>query len=192
MSRCPPPLGPMCWGERSSICRASSPTVSVLPRQESPHRQTGSRPSWAPWYPESELAWRRGSESAARGSRVSGWEQVNNTALVQLLCLQLPAVSLGSRRGRQVPERGQSRTLVPVIPAAPGWAWKQGWGWFSFCLLSCPALLPAFLFPATLAGGPLGSLGFFSFVLFPLHSPGSGAYSLWHLHPLGIDQFAVS
>lgn len=29
MSRCPPPLGPMCWGGRSSTCQASSPTVSA-------------------------------------------------------------------------------------------------------------------------------------------------------------------
>lgn len=34
MSQCPPPLGPTCWEGRSSICRASSPMVSVLLRQK--------------------------------------------------------------------------------------------------------------------------------------------------------------
>lgn len=71
MSRCPPPLGPTCWGGRSSTCQASSPTVSVLPRQESlcPERHErsvkqgagpagpGEHAGGRMGYPVSEPAW---------------------------------------------------------------------------------------------------------------------------------------
>lgn len=74
MSRCPPPLGPMCWGGKSSTCRASSPTVSVLPRQESPcperHERgvkqgaglagPGEHAGGRMGYPASEPAWEWG------------------------------------------------------------------------------------------------------------------------------------
>lgn len=67
-----------------------------------------------------------------------------------------------------MPERGQSRTVVPVVPATPSYAWKQGWEWFSFCLLSSPATLLAFLLLSCYSSRSLlGPPGFFSFVLFP-------------------------
>lgn len=53
-----------------------------------------------------------GMEECGQRQQGVGREQLNSTALVQLLCLQLPAVSPGSR------------TLVPVIPAALGCTWS--------------------------------------------------------------------
>lgn len=152
MSRCPPPLGPMCWGGRSSICRASSPMVSPLPRQEGPHGQkrsvswgagpagpgelAGQRGTRCPTGP----AGRRGSKGDQRQPGLRGREQVNKTALIQLRRLRFPDGS------RMVPGCWPgSRMLARVIPTAPSCAWKRGPGEFALSSLApLPVFLPSF------------------------------------------------
>ena len=162
MSRCPPPLGPTCWGGRSSTCRASSPMVSVLPRQERlrPERcersvKQGAGPvgpgehggaawgsQWGTWgrvgYPASELVWESGQ--GQRGVGVGAGDQHGCRTV------PLPGLPAVSGRADRCP-RGLSGTVVPVISATPGSAWERGRQWFSFISLlsSLAVLLPVLL-----------------------------------------------
>jgi len=134
MSRCPPPLGPTCWGGRSSTCRASSPTVSVLPRQESPHPErhergvkqgAGSRPSWARGtrrgrmgYPASELVWEWGQGQRGVGVGASDQHGCGTVPLPGL-----PAVSGRADRWPRegCPGQGFLSSLPPqAVPGSEG------------------------------------------------------------------------
>lgn len=198
MSRCPPPLGPTCWGGRSSTCRASSPMVSVLPRQERlrPERcersvKQGAGPvgpgehggaawgsQWGTWgrvgYPASELVWESGQ--GQRGVGVGAGDQHGCRTV------PLPGLPAVSGRADRCP-RGLSGTVVPVISATPGSAWERGRQWFSFIsLLSSLAVLLPVLWPSCSSSRrPVGT----SWVPFPPCSPGRSALSLKHPHPLG-------
>lgn len=149
MSRCPPPLGPTCWGGRSSTCRASSPTVSVLPRQErlrpercersvkqgagpaGPGEHGGAawgtqRGTWgARWVASGEHGATWGTQrqnwcgSRVRDCGVSGWEPVISTAVGQFLCLGCPR-SVGEQTGAR--EGCPGRWFLSSLPpqAVPG------------------------------------------------------------------------
>ena len=126
MSRCPPPLGPMCWGGRSSTCRASSPTVSVLPRQESPRperHERGVKQGAGPAGPGQQggAAWGTQRQnwcgSGVRDRGVLGWEPVTSTAVGQFLCLGCPW-SVGEQTGareRAVRDRGSCHLCHPRL-----------------------------------------------------------------------------
>lgn len=177
MSRCPPPLGPMCWGGRSSICRASSPMVSPLPRQEGPHGQkrsvswgagpagpgelAGQRGTRCPTGP----AGRRGSKGDQRQPGLRGREQVNKTALIQLRRLRFPD---GSRMLARFPDAGPCHPYRPKLcleAGARGVCSEQ-----SGPVTSVSAVL--FLQQEASFGSFLGS-----FSLFPLRSRGGGPHS---------------
>lgn len=140
MSRCPPPLGPMSWAGRSSICRASSPTVSVLPRQARPHWQkrsikrgaglAGLGDTLGSMAPRVRAGTEEGIAECGQRQQVSGWEHVN----IQLWC------SSSHSRCHQ-PRQQEGQTDVEG-GASPGhWALSPlllqvclEWGWYT-CLL---------------------------------------------------------
>ena len=164
MSRCPPPLGPMCWGGRSSICRASSPTVSVLPGQERPCRQKRSI-SWGAGPPGP------GGHCGQHGPRSKGWHGGGDPGVwpeapgfggrageqhspVQLLCL-------GRGRADRCSKEGPVRTVAPppssLTPTHTPSCARNGVGGESFCLLSSPAPFLAFLLSCYSGRGPAGA-----------------------------------
>lgn len=110
------------YGECAS--RAGKPT----PTEKRP--QVGSRTSW-PWGTHraarhAESSWHRGGDlSMSREGMVSGWEQVNHTAFVQLLCryCQLPAQTVGGDRHRCLRE-----DTGPCYFCCPGLCLEQAWG----------------------------------------------------------------
>lgn len=112
MSRCPPPLGPMCWGGRSSICRASSPMVSLLPRQESPH---GQKQGAGPAGPRGN---RLGSVAPRVGTgRVEGVEAARAGAGEQYSYGPAPLPAAASGQPRQ--PQGPARDTGPCHPCCP-------------------------------------------------------------------------
>lgn len=164
MSRCPPPLGPMSWGGRSSICRASSPTVSVLPRQESPHRQKRSINQGASPASPGEHTGQPGTQSRSwhgGGDEEHGQSQQGVRAGAGEQCsfgpAPLPAAS-GSRRGRQVPERGLSQDPEPCHPCCPRLYLEAGAGGFLLPSEQCCPVTSVSAFPLLQAGGRLGLL----------------------------------
>lgn len=170
MSRCPPPLGPMSWAGRSSICRASSPTVSVLPRQERPHRQKRSIKRGAGLAGPGGHAGQHGTQSQSwhgEGDR-RVWPEaagVRVGASKRYSCGAAPlptaaAISPGSRRGRQMCEGGASPghwALSPLLLQV-----CLEWGWYT-CLLPSQQSGPVTIFFAFRL-----LLQLFSFFLRPL------------------------
>lgn len=189
MSRCPPPLGPMCWGGRSSICRASSPTVSVLLRQESPHQQKRSESSdgeqaqlalgnsWAAWHRV-----RAGMEEGIhrcglrqQGVGVGAGEQYMQVWSSSSVC-QLPAGKPGGGRDRQVLEGRASQDPGPCYPCpqtVPGMEPGREEGILVPSEQSSPvtSFSSFLLLRQEACWGLLGSFPSF-FILFPLCSPG--------------------
>lgn len=153
MSRCPPPLGPMSWAGRSSICRASSPTVSVLPRQARPHWQkrsikrgaglAGLGDTLGSMAPRVRAGMEEGIEECGQRQQVSGWEQVNDTAVVQLLFPQpLPSAQAAGGADRCARE-GPVQDTGPCHPCCSRFV-CNGVGIRAFCLPSSLALLLPF------------------------------------------------
>lgn len=130
--------------------------------------QTGSRPCW-PWgtlgsmAPRVRAGMEEGIEECGQRQQVSGWEQVNDTAVVQLLFPQpLPSAQAAGGADRCARE-GPVQDTGPCHPCCSRFVWN-GVGIRAFCLPSSLALLLSF------------SLSVFSssfpsfFVLFPLCS----------------------
>lgn len=175
MSRCPPPLGPMSWAGRSSICRASSPTVSVLPRQERPHRQKRSIKRGAGLAGPAGHAGQHGTQSQSwhGGGDRRVWPEAAGVRLgasKRYSCGAAPlptaaAISPGSRRGRQMCEGGASPGHWALSPLLLQLCLEWGWYTRAFCLPSSLAMLLSF----SLSVSSSSSFPSF-FVLFPLYS----------------------